>query len=109
MKTNLLVPHEILTSKKIRATPIRILCLQSILKFKEPFTIDHLMSSLRWRTKINVVVARRTLGLYEKCGLLSTTKILEHSVSTDTRKKIEIVNYQWTGSAKTSTNNTTIL
>lgn len=97
MRTNLLPIHEILDSNKIRRTPLRILCLQSIMRFKEPFTVGHLVSSLRWQTKINVTVARRTLRLYEECGLLSTTEKINPSSRSNARQTMNTKKYRWNG------------
>ncbi|HEY5747070.1 MAG TPA: hypothetical protein VIU12_13385 [Chryseolinea sp.] len=96
---NLLIVKEILNSNGIPITPLRLLCLRSIIQFKTPFTVQQLISDLRWETKINTSVARRTLSLYSKMGLVSKTESeIKSEVVLRGRKKTQRdVNYQWIG------------
>ncbi|SHH74454.1 hypothetical protein SAMN04488109_5096 [Chryseolinea serpens] len=96
---NLLIVKEILNSNGIPITPLRLLCLRSIIQFKAPFTVQQLISDLRWETKINTSVARRTLSLYSKVGLVSKTEseIKSETVLSGRKKKQRDVNYQWIG------------
>lgn len=96
---NLLIVKEILNSNGIPITPLRLLCLRSIIQFKAPFTVQQLVSDLRWETKINTSVARRTLSLYSKVGLVSKT---ESEIKTEVflsgrKKRQRDINYQWIG------------
>jgi len=96
---NLLIVKEILNSNGIPITPLRLLCLRSIIQFKTPFTAQQLVSDLRWETKINTSIARRTLSLYSKMGLVSKTESeIKPEVVLRGRKKRQCdVNYQWIG------------
>jgi Fe2+ or Zn2+ uptake regulation protein len=95
---NLLIVKEILNSNGIPITPLRLLCLRSIIQFKAPFTVQQLVSDLRWETKINASVARRTLSLYSKMGLVSKTESeIKPEVILQGGKKRHDVNYQWIG------------
>jgi Fe2+ or Zn2+ uptake regulation protein len=97
---NLLIVKEILNSNGIPITPLRLLCLRSIIQFKAPFTVQQLVSDLRWETKINASVARRTLSLYSKMGLVSKTESEVNSevvILRGRKKRQRDVNYQWIG------------
>ena len=96
---NLLIVKEILNSNGIPITPLRLLCLRSIIQFKAPFTVQQLVSDLRWETKINTSVARRTLSLYSKMGLVSKTEseIKSEVILRGRKKRQRDVNYQWIG------------
>ncbi|WP_160143878.1 hypothetical protein [Chryseolinea soli] len=96
---NLLIVKEILNSNGIPITPLRLLCLRSIIQFKAPFTVQQLVSDLRWETKINTSVARRTLSLYSKVGLVSKieSEIMSEVILQGRKKKQRDVNYQWIG------------
>ena len=96
---NLLIVKEILNSNGIPITPLRLLCLRSIIQFKAPFTVQQLVSDLRWETKINTSVARRTLSLYSKMGLVSKTEseIKSEVILRGRKKRERNVNYQWIG------------
>lgn len=96
---NLLIVKEILNSNGIPITPLRLLCLRSIIQFKAPFTVQQLVSDLRWETKINASVARRTLSLYSKVGLVSKTEtaVNPEVILQGRKKRQRDVNYQWIG------------
>ena len=96
---NLLIVKEILNSNGIPITPLRLLCLRSIIQFKAPFTVQQLVSDLRWETKINASIARRTLSLYSKMGLVSKTEseITSDVILQGRKKRQRDVNYQWIG------------
>ena len=96
---NLLIVKEILNSNGIPITPLRLLCLRSIIQFKAPFTVQQLVSDLRWETKINTSVARRTLSLYSKVGLVSKTDtaVNPEVILQGRKKRQRDVNYQWIG------------
>jgi Fe2+ or Zn2+ uptake regulation protein len=96
---NLLVIKEILNSNGIPITTLRLLCLRSIIQFKTSFTVQQLVSELRWETKINTSVARRTLSLYSKVGLVSKTEseVRPEVIQSGRKRKQRDINYKWIG------------
>jgi len=109
---NSLVLREILCDNGIPVTPLRILCLRSVMQFKAPFTVQQLLTTLRWQVRISPSIARRTLTLYSRAGLVSKieTDPETDAMLTKSKQRQRNLNYQWMGKSHfhiTANENTT--